>query len=82
MAYIRVYGDYVGISADGLSTFCSLFSAVHPVFQLVARLQTFVLCFGPPPYLRWTPHPVIVAIRDNRDYIRVLLYSNYLNPKP
>ena len=23
---------------------------------------------------RWTPHPVIVTIRDNRDYIRVLLY--------
>ena len=26
---------------------------------------------------RWTPHPVIVTIRDNRDYIRVLLYSYY-----
>ena len=25
--------------------------------------------------VRWTPHPVIVTIRDNRDYIRVLLYS-------
>ena len=23
------------------------------------------------------PHPVIVAIRDNKDYIRVLLYSYY-----
>ena len=23
------------------------------------------------------PHPVIVTIRDNRDYIRVLLYSYY-----
>ena len=28
-------------------------------------------------YLRWTPHPVIVAIRDKKDYIRVLLYSYY-----
>ena len=28
-------------------------------------------------YFRWTPHPVIVTIRDNRDYIRVLLYSSY-----
>ena len=28
-------------------------------------------------WLRRTPHPVIVAIRDNRDYIRVLLYSYY-----
>ena len=27
--------------------------------------------------LRWTPHPVIVTIRDNRDYIRVLLNSYY-----
>ena len=26
---------------------------------------------------RWTTHPVIVTIRDNRDYIRVLLYSYY-----
>ena len=24
---------------------------------------------------RWTPHPVTVAIRDNKNYIRVLLYS-------
>ena len=28
-------------------------------------------------YLRWTPHPVIVTIRDNRDYSRVLVYSYY-----
>ena len=27
--------------------------------------------------LRWTPHPVIVTIGDNRAYIRVLLYSCY-----
>ena len=26
---------------------------------------------------RWTPHPVIVTIRDNKDYIRVLSYSSY-----
>ena len=28
-------------------------------------------------YVRWAPHPVIVAIRDNKDSIRVLLYSYY-----
>ena len=28
-------------------------------------------------YLRWTPHPVIVTIIDNKDHIRVLLYSHY-----
>ena len=27
--------------------------------------------------LRWTPHPIILPIRDNKDYIRVLLYSYY-----
>ena len=27
--------------------------------------------------LRWTPPTVIVTIRDNRDYSRVLLYSYY-----
>ena len=26
-------------------------------------------------YIRWTPHPVIVAIRENKDYIWVLLHS-------
>ena len=26
-------------------------------------------------YVRWSPHPVIVMIRGNKDYIRVLLYS-------
>ena len=30
-----------------------------------------------PVYLRRTPHPVIVTIRDNQDYIRVLLHSYY-----
>ena len=29
-------------------------------------------------HIRWTPHPVIVTIRDNRDYLRVLLYSYYI----
>ena len=28
-------------------------------------------------HLRWTPHPVKVTIGDNRDYIRVLMYSYY-----
>ena len=28
-------------------------------------------------YVRWTPHPVIVTIMDNKDYIRVLFYSYY-----
>ena len=28
-------------------------------------------------WVRWTPYPVIVTIRDSRDYIRVLLYSYY-----
>ena len=27
--------------------------------------------------LRWTPHPIIVAITDNKDYVRVLVYSYY-----
>ena len=27
--------------------------------------------------IRWTPHPVIVTIMDNKDYIRVLVYSYY-----
>ena len=27
--------------------------------------------------VRWTHHPVIVTIMDNKDYIRVLLYSYY-----
>ena len=30
-----------------------------------------------PRYFRWTPHPVIVTTRENRDHIRVLLYSYY-----
>ena len=31
----------------------------------------------PRPVSKVDPHPVIVTIRDNRDYIRVLLYSYY-----
>ena len=28
-------------------------------------------------YFGWIPHPVIVSIRDNKDHIRVVLYSYY-----
>ena len=28
-------------------------------------------------YFRWTTHPVIVTIGDNKHYIKVLLYSYY-----
>ena len=26
---------------------------------------------------RWTPYPVLVVLRDNKDYTRVLFYSYY-----
>ena len=32
---------------------------------------------GSSEYVRCTPHPVIVTIRNNRDHIRVLLYSSH-----
>ena len=41
------------------------------------------LCIGLPPsfhgvFLRWIPHPVIVAIKDKKDNIRALIYSYYI----
>ena len=33
--------------------------------------------FSDPIFLRMTPHPVIVTMRDNKDYIRLLFYSYY-----
>ena len=36
-----------------------------------------IIIMGVRVYFRWTPHPVIVTIRDTRDYIGVLLYSYY-----
>ena len=39
--------------------------------------QTFVRVVTRRISLRWTLHPVVVTMRDNRDYIRVLLYSYY-----
>ena len=39
-------------------------------------------CLGSPlirgSILGGPPHPVIVTIRDNKDYIRVFLYSYYM----
>ena len=29
-------------------------------------------------YLRWTPHPVTVTIRDDKNHVRVLIYSHYI----
>ena len=41
-----------------------------------AGLDVSIFTFwGLQGYIRWTPHPVIVTIRDNEDYIKVLLYS-------
>ena len=37
--------------------------------------ESIDLAWGHVLYHRWTPHPVIVAIRDNTHKIRVLLYS-------
>ena len=37
--------------------------------------------WNPNIYLRWTPHPIIVTIGDNRDCTRVLLYSYYTTIK-
>ena len=38
----------------------------HQGFRLAAGLSYVV-------WVRWTPHPVIVTIRDNGNYIRVFL---------
>ena len=45
--------------------------------MVCASILMQVLTFFWSIYLRWTPHPVIVTIRDNRDYIRVLVCSYY-----
>ena len=49
----------------------------------LSKIRTIVV------YLRWTPRPVIVTIMDNKDFIRVLIYSYYttitgwgVKPKP
>ena len=41
------------------------------------RREKGCLYFENEAYSRWTPHPVIVTIRDNRDYIKVLPCSYY-----
>ena len=40
-------------------------------------LGRFRDCWVKGSRLGGTPHPVIVNIRDNKDYMRVLLYSFY-----
>ena len=44
---------------------------------LLLNISQVLLFIGTYILIKWTPHPVIVTIRDNRDYIRVLLYSYY-----
>ena len=46
------------------------------VLQLAANLGCHPWCLLGKMF-RWTLHPVVVAIRDNKDDIRVLLYSYY-----
>ena len=35
------------------------------------------LCFAFEACVKWTPHPVVVTVRDNGDYIRALVHSDY-----
>ena len=52
--------------------------ALHgPKSSSITTLGVHVSIKQPQTSFWWTPHPVIVTIRDNRDYIRVLLYSYY-----
>ena len=46
-------------------------------FEQKFRLKESWLLFTQMKTLGGPPHPVIVTIRGNRDYIRVLLYSHY-----
>ena len=47
----------------------------HMEAQTTALRNMFLLV--PYPKLRWTPHPVIVTIRNNKDCISVHLHSYY-----
>ena len=51
------------------------FGAAVGWFQKICG--TSHLTMGITVFLRWTPHPGIVVIRDDKDDIRVLLYSYY-----
>ena len=57
----------------GLGLFCCLFWGGLGTNSILA-LYIFVVFAGE---VRWAPQPVIVTIRDNKDSIRVLLYSYY-----
>ena len=58
---------------DSFKVQCCLtgFKDVFMVQKKPARRPACPVC------VRWTPHPVIVTIRDNRDYMRVLLFSYF-----
>ena len=78
------YGLYVYHSGYGAILFymllrfrylsLNLSPCLRPATPLARSRSLLYSCGG---FFRWTPHPVIVTIRDNRDYIRVLLYSYY-----
>ena len=66
-----LYTDYMGPIEKKIET-TVVFLLLLPLHRLVYyQYKTCVVSF------RWTPHPVIVTTRDNRDYSRVLLYSSY-----
>ena len=54
-----------------LLTGCCLDAAGGVAQRLPMRVARFRV------YIRWTPHPVVATIGDNRDCITVLLYSYY-----
>ena len=62
-----VYWGYIRIMEKKMETTIVYWGYIRIMEK---KMETTVL-------LRWTPHPVIVITRDNRDYIRVRLYSSY-----
>ena len=63
----------------GLVEFVMPFWVPGVIWPQVSRVPITRPDFDTPLYIyfRWTPQPVTVTIMDNKDYIRVLLYSHH-----
>ena len=52
------------------------------VLHLVPERKPGIGCGSISRFLRWSPDPVMVNIRDNQDYIKDLVYSYYVDGPP
>ena len=72
---VGVLGQQCGAEISQSPFVASFFGDLVGAKRFASLLRRWQILWQHTTLIRWTPHPVIMTIRDNRDDVGVLLYS-------